>query len=53
MYEITSLVLEFLILVAVVWEGLVSHKHYQLTRSKKERATQKRKATKIIKKVLG
>jgi hypothetical protein len=43
---------EVLILIAVVAEGWISWKHYQHTKSKKQRAAEKRKATRLIKKVL-
>ena len=50
--EIAGFIVEVLILAAVVWEGWISHQHYESFKTKKERAAQKQKATKLIRKVL-
>ena len=53
MYDIVIMVVEVLILLAILGEWRTSHLHYMHTLSKKDRANTKRKATKIINRLLG
>ena len=47
MLDIGGFIVEVLILLAVVWEGWISWKHYKYSLTKKERADAKRKGTMI------
>lgn len=47
--EAVTFIVEVLILLAVVWEGWISWKHYRYALTKKERSLAKRKATILTK----
>jgi len=53
MLDIAGFWVEVAILVAVVFEGVISWRHYQHSKTKKQRAAEKRKASKLIRRLLG